>query len=211
MKQLIYKELNLSINRFFFLLPILLGLLMFIPNWIFSLVFMYFFWISMPQIFAGYIGQQDNSFTMMLPVSKKEIVLSKIYSIIILEAIHFIMGVLFGIIHVWIYGTFNFFFDVNIAFFGLMIIMYALFNMIFFPAFFKTGYYFGKPVIFGVIATLNFGFIIEFGVARFQAVRDIFEGQLSTQFMVLIIGVIVAIVMHKITVKAAVVNYESMT
>lgn len=211
MKQLMYKELNLSINRFFFLLPILLGLLMFIPNWIFSLVFMYFFWISMPQIFAGYIGQQDSSFSMMLPVSKKEIVLSKIYAIVLLEAFHLLIGVVFGLVHNWIYGRYNFFFDINFAFFGLMIIMYALFNFIFFPAYFKTAYYFGKPIIYGVIATLVFGFIIEFSVAKYQAVRDIFEGQLSTQLMVLIIGVTVGVVMHYLTVKLATINYESMT
>lgn len=211
MRQLVYKELHLSINRFFFILPVLLGALMFIPNWIFSLVFMYFFWISMPQIFSGYIGQQDSSFTMMLPVSKKEIVLSKIYAIIILEATHLLIGAVFGIIHIWIYGSYNFFFDINVAFFGLIIIMFALFNLIFFPAFFKTGYYFGRPIIYGVIATLIFGFIMEFSIAKYQAVRDIFEGLLSTQFIVLIIGVVVALVMHVVTVKLATSNYESMS
>jgi len=78
MKNLVYKELRLSINSFLFVLPILLACLMFIPYWIYTFVFMYFFWITITQICAGYIAKEDNSFNAMIPVTKKDIVKSKI-------------------------------------------------------------------------------------------------------------------------------------
>ena len=131
MNNLVYKELKISINKFFFILPILLGLLMFIPNWIYTLVFMYFFWVSVSQIYSAYIAEQDHSFCMMLPVTKREIVKSKIYVLYILEGLHIAFGFLFGIIHNLIYGQFNFFFDINIAFFGLILVLFAIFNIIY--------------------------------------------------------------------------------
>lgn len=209
MKNLIYKEFKLSINKFFLILPILLGLLMFIPGWIFTLVFMYFFWISVSQIYSGYIAKGDHSFNAVLPVSKKEVVLSKIYALFILEGIHIVVGMLFGIIHNLIYGQWNFFFDINFAFLGHILVLFAVFNIVFLPTYFKTGYYFGKPVIFGNIAVLIYAFIIEFSVTKYQAFRDVFEGTTSTQIIVLIAGVIVSIVLSIITIKRSISNFES--
>lgn len=211
MNNLIYKELKISINKFFFILPVLLGLLMFIPNWIFTIVFMYFFWISISQIYSAYIVKRDHSFNAMLPVSKKEIVLSKIYTLFILEGVHLFTALIFGIIHNLIYGQWNFFFDINVAFFGLMILLFAIFNIVFLPMYFKTGYYFGKPVIYGIVVTMIYAFIIEYSVVRYQWFRDIFEGDISTQIIILVIGVIVSVVLSYITIKRSIYNYENIS
>ncbi len=95
MKNLIYKELNLSINKFFFLLPVILGGLLFIPNWIFLLVFYYFFWISVPQIYGAYIQHGDYNFLSVLPIKRKDIVSSKVYALFILELTHIVFAVIF--------------------------------------------------------------------------------------------------------------------
>lgn len=211
MKHLVYKELKISINKFFFLLPFVLGLLMFIPNWIFILVFMYFFWISAPQIYAAYIAHQDRSFIMMLPVSKKEVVKSKIYALFILEGLHIGFGFLFGIIHNLIYGQTNMFFDVNIAFFGVVLVLFTIFNLVFLPQYFKTGYFFGKPVIYGIVATMIYAFIMEFGVIKYQFFRNVFEGNVLNQIIIMIIGVILAVVLNYLAINKSVHNYESNT
>lgn len=211
MKHLVYKELKISINKFFFLLPLVLGLLMFIPNWIFLLVFMYFFWISAPQIYAGYISHQDKSFTIMLPVSKKEVVKSKIYALFILEGLHIAFGFLFGIIHNLIYGQPNLFFDINIAFFGVVLVLFTIFNVVFLPQYFKTGYFFGKPVIYGIVATMIYAFVMEFGAIKYQFFRDIFEGTTLMQIIILVIGIIVSVVLNYIAIIKSVTNYESNT
>ena len=154
MKNLIYKELTFSINKFFYILPILLGALMLIPGWIYMLVFMYFFWITVPQIFAAYNINADYNFASTLPVRRQDIVRAKIYTIFILEALHVIFAVLFGLLHNWIYQTsWNLFFDINLAFFGVGILMFAIFNLVFLPKYFKTAHFFGKPTIYGTVAT----------------------------------------------------------
>ncbi len=208
MGNLLYKELKLSINKFFYILPFIIACLMFIPQWIYTFVFMYFFWITISQICAGYIAKEDNSFISMLPVSKKDIVKSKIFAILIIQLIHLLSGVLFGMLHNNIYGTYNFFLEVNTAFFGAMIVMYAVFNLTFFPVYFKTAYFFGKAVIYGVAITLVYAFVLEYGSLRIALLQDIFKGGTKIQLIVLAVSVILSVVMTYITIKLSVRNFE---
>ena len=211
MRNLVYKELKLSINWFFYILPVLLACLMFIPQWIYSFVFMYFFWITISQICAGYISKEDNSFNAMLPVTKRDIVKSKIAAILIVEGIHLGTGIIFGIIHNQLYGMFNFFTDINIAFFGMMFLMYAIFNLVFMPMYFKTAYFFGKPVIWGVVVTLVYAFLLEYGNFQYQFMRDIFEGDISTQWIVVGVAMVLTVILTLITIKKSIHNFESIS
>ena len=209
MKHLLYKDLNLAINKFFFILPLLLAALMFIPNWIYTIVFMYFFWISMPQIFGTYIANRDYQMTASLPVSRREIVLSKMFSIFVLEAVHFVLALIFGLIHNAIYGSMNFFFDINLSFFGLMFVLFGIYNLSFFPTYFKTAYHFGRPAIYGVIATLVFGFAIEYGIVQFQWMKDVFEGNLSSQILPFAISLVVGVILNVIAIKRSQNNFKN--
>ncbi|MDD3478394.1 MAG: ABC-2 transporter permease [Candidatus Izemoplasmatales bacterium] len=208
MKNLVYKEIKLSIHRFYFLLPILLGLLMFIPNWIFTLVFMYFFWITAPQLYASYNAQQDGAFLMMLPISKKEYVKAKIMSLYILEGFHIFFGFLFGIIHNLIYGSFNWFFDINFAFFGLVLVLFSVFNLVFLPMYFKTGYYFGKPVIIAIVSTMIFAFLMEYSVFQYPWVQNFLEGNWIDQGIIVFISVVLTIIMNWVSMQRSIWKYE---
>lgn len=201
MKNLIYKELKLSINKFFFLLPVILGGLLFIPNWIFLLVFYYFFWISIPQIYGAYIQHGDYNFLSVLPIKRKDIVSSKVYALFILELTHIIFAVIFGLIHNELYGSWNFFFDINLAFYGVSILLFGVFNITFLPAYFKTAHFFGKPLIYATIATIIFGFIFEFGIAKYQFMKDIFEGTLMVQTIVFIVAAILGVLLSVVALK----------
>ena len=208
MKNLIYKDLTLSINKFFFFLPVLLGALMFIPGWIFTLVFMYFFWISVSQIFAAFNTNADYDFTTSLPVRRQDIVRSRIYAIYIVEVIHLLFGLIFGLIHNQIYGTWNFFFDINFSFFGLMILLYGIFNVVFFPMYFRTAHFFGKPAIYGNIAALAYGFVLEFGIVKYQFMRDIFEGSITSQILPFTIATLLGIGLSIFAVKRSQTNFK---
>ncbi len=209
MFNLFNKELRLSINKFFFILPFVLGLLFFIPGWIYTLVFMYFFWISVPQIFSAYINQKDYDFISMLPVSKKDVVVSKSLAIYFIELLHIVFAVIFVIIHNAIYGSWNLFLDPNIAFFGVGFLLFGIFNIVFLPAYFKTAYFFGKPLIIGSIVTLIYGFLIEFGAIRFEWVRTILEGSIQTQIIVLLAGIVLCAILSLIAIKVSIKKYES--
>lgn len=193
MKNLVYKELGLSINKFFYLLPFILGALMFIPGWIFLLVFYYFFWITIPQIYGAYLAQGDYNFLAVLPIKRKDIATSKIYALFILEGLHLVFAIIFGIIHNLIYGSWNFFFDINLAFFGVGILLFGVFNISFLPAYFKTSHFFGKPLIIASITTLVYGFVFEFGVAKYQFMRDVFEGSITNQTIAFIVTTVLGI------------------
>lgn len=201
MKNLVYKELGLSINKFFYILPIILGALFFIPGWIFLLVFYYFFWITVPQVYGSYLAQGDYNFMSVLPIKRKDIATSKVYAIFILEGLHMLLGVIFGLVHVWIYGSWNFFFDINLAFFGVGILLFGVFNISFLPQYFKTAHFFGKPLIFASITTLIYGFVFEFGVAKYQFMRDVFEGSIRSQSIVFIITTILGIGLSILALK----------
>lgn len=209
MFKLLNKELKLSINKFFFILPFVLGLLFFIPGWIYLLVFMYFFWISVPQIFAAYNTQKEYDFISMLPVTKKAVVSSKALAIFFIEGLHVLFAVIFGIVHNEIYGSWNLFMDINYAFFGVGILMFGVFNIVFLPGYFKTAYHFGKPLIYGSIATFIYGFVFEFGAIKYQWFRNIFEGSIGTQLIVLAVGVVLCVILSVLAVKISIKKYES--
>jgi|LGOV01.1.fsa_nt_gb hypothetical protein len=208
MRNLVYKELNLSISKFFYVLPLLLALLLLIPQWIYTIAFSYFFWISVSTIYSGYNAQEDLSFCSMLPVTKKDTVKSKIFAFYIIEGIHIFSGLIMVVVHNLLYGNTNFLLDLNIAFVGIIFGMYALFNIIFLPLYFKTAYKFGKPLIYASSAALIYAFIFEYGSIRFTFFREIVEGKVSNQITVLVVGIVVSIIMSYFTIKKSIANFE---
>lgn len=208
MRNLILKEFKLSIHSFFLLLPILLALLLFIPNWIFMLVFMYMFWISVPQIYAAYQFTHDYDFTVVLPVSKKDLVYSKGVSLIVLELYHVILVVITGIAHNMIYGSNNFFLDIQPSFYGYALIMFGIFNIIFLTGYYKTGYKYGMPLIHGIIVTLVYGLSLEL-LALFNSSARLFleNPDILYQVSVLLIGVVVFSLLSMLSLKLSYYKY----
>ena len=210
MKNLLYKELNLSIHKFYFILPIILGALMFIPYWIYSFVFMYFFWITIPQVFGSYNSNQDYNFIGALPVERKDIVNSKAMSIFILELLHVLFALVFGFIHNYVYELYNPFLDINLTFFGVGIGMFGVFNVIFLPLYFKSAHFFGKPLIYANIAILIYGFIFEFGAIRYQWVRDLLEGSFRSQILPFTLLTLMGVLLSLLAVKLSQMNFSKL-
>lgn len=127
----------------------------------FHVSFHVFFWISVPLIYSAYLAQKDYDFTVVLPVRKSDIAMSKGIVLIILEIYHMGWGLIGVIAHILIYGSQNMFIDLGPSFFGYVFIMFGLFNITFSPLYFKTAYYFGRPLIYGVVVTLVFGIGLE--------------------------------------------------
>jgi ABC-2 type transport system permease protein len=209
MKNLLYKELTLSIHPFFSLImPFMLSLLFLIPNWIFTIVFLYFFWISAPQIFSGYIAQLDQAFLSSLPVSKKSIAYSKVLSFIVLELMHLGFGGIVAAIHIMLYGKGNFVMDVNPAFFGAVLIIYASFNIVFFPWYFRTAYRYGLPLIFAVIVSLLTAAFFELGTVLLPWLGRLMKSDsVSMQLGILLAGVAIFIGANLIAARWSYRNY----
>ncbi len=213
MNNLIFKDFRLSINSFFIIfMPILTGVLFLIPQWPFFLALMYFFFISIPTIFGMFNSQNDFGFSIMMPVSKNDIAKARIISFIIIELLHIITGVIFAFIHVKIYGIFNFMLNLNLAFFGLAFLMFALFNLVFFPLYFRTAYNFGIPTIVGNIVVILFVTAIEFIVLTNNRIAELLEGNTPEMKMVqvgiLIAGIALFIILNFVTYKVSAAKFE---
>jgi hypothetical protein len=208
MMNLLYKEFRLSINSFFYLFPVLIAALFFVPQWIYTLIFMYFFWITAIQIMVGYTTQNDYTFLAMIPASKKSIVRSKVYAFLIMEAIQLLFGVIFAILHNVTYGMYNFMMDANYAFFGLILVIYAAFNVIYLPMYFKTAYRFGIPVIIGTVVTLLIAGFFEYASFNIPFIYNIMEStNIVTQLSVLLVGIIIYIGASVFALKKSESNY----
>lgn len=195
MTNLLYKEFKLSINTFFFIAPVLFGALFLIPQWPFFIALMYFFFISVPNIYVTYNSQNDNGFSLMMPVKKSEIVKAKMLSFISLEMLHLIAGAVFAVIHIYLYKTDNFTLDLNSAFFGIAFMMFALFNSIFFPLYFRTAYNYGIPTIAATVISILFVTGIELLVLFNSTFAHYLEGKSSEmrilQLFILLAGIII--------------------
>ncbi len=190
MYNLMYKEFKLSIHPLFLLYPVLFGALMLIPQWIFSLVPLYFCFVTAPNLFAAFKANNDLNFTALLPISKRDMVKAKIGSIVIIELLHFVFALLFALLNRRLYHMENFAFDLNGAFFGFVLILFGLYNIILFPMYYKTGYKYGAPVIAATVAAVLFAVLMEMLIIINSGFQTLMENPGSIQVLMPIIGIL---------------------
>ena len=195
MKNLLYKEFSLVINPLFYLIP-LFGALLLIPEWAYFIALMYFFFMSVPNIFSIAKAHNDIGFSAMLPVRRSDIVKSRITSMIILEVLQILVAAVFAVINLMIYPGENFLLDTNAAFIGCVFIMYGIYNIIYFPMFYKTAYKISGPIIAALAATLLFAAAVELLILFVPALK-IFDGRehIGAQLAVLAGGIILYILL----------------
>ncbi|WP_338131292.1 ABC-2 transporter permease [Cohnella rhizosphaerae] len=104
---LLIKDFKLGVNPWYLAMPVLTGALMLVPGWIYFLVLLYFCWITIPNMFAGFRAQNDLLFTSMMPVAKKDMVKARMLVIVCLELLHIAFAVIFGVIHRFFVSRFH--------------------------------------------------------------------------------------------------------
>ena len=175
MKNLLYKEFRLVIHPMYYLVGLTAALLM-IPQWPYFIAMMYIFFITIPNVFSGSKTQNDIGFTVMLPIRKGDAVKARVLSIVSLELIQIAASAVFAILNIILYRAENFLLDPNVAFFGLTFAMYGLFNLIFFPMFYKTAYKIGGPTLAAVIVVVLFALGIEMVVLLLPGAKYVLDG-----------------------------------
>ncbi|WP_135554392.1 ABC-2 transporter permease [Paenibacillus cymbidii] len=178
MYNLVKKDLKLGIQPFFFVFPLLLGLLMLIPSWVYFLVPLYFCWLTIPNMFSNFKTQNDLMFTAMMPVTKKDMVKARISVIVILEIMHIGWAAIFGLIHDLLYANINvgyYFFAPTMGFWGLCMAMMAIFNIAFIPMYYKTAYKYGGALAVAVIAAMLFAGIVQWLGIRISSWSELFN------------------------------------
>lgn len=157
MKELMYKELKLSIQPIVY---IFLGLsaLLLIPNYPYYITF---FYTCLGIFFVFQINREnhDLDYMMALPLRKRDMVKARFYLVVFIEFLQMLVCIPFAFIR-GLFVPFNnqVGIEANVAFFGLSLIMMALFNYVFLTGFYKSGYKIGVPFV--ISTTVMFIYIV---------------------------------------------------
>ncbi|HWS29111.1 MAG TPA: ABC-2 transporter permease [Clostridia bacterium] len=151
---LIYKELRLSAHPNLYVFTAL-GMLVLVPAYPYGMVFL--FGCLAPYITFMY-GRETNDiyYTALLPVKKRDTVKAKCMLLVLAQIAQILISLPFAVLRVFVFPQGNIAgIEANVAYYGFGFMIYAIFNVIFLPSFFKTAYKAGKAFLLAIIpATL---------------------------------------------------------
>ncbi len=210
-RSLLYKELRLVVP------PSYLGftaltIFQLIPHYPFIIGVTYFM-LALFIVFSEANANKDHLFTISLPIPRNRVVLSKHLTVMAIELTQLLFMVPFAIIAAVIRPGGNLVgMDGNYAFFGFILISFAVFNLIFLPGYFKTGYKTGRP---GVLASI--GFSLSYGLFEFlvnvlpnaKKVIDTLKPEMVVyQVLILAIGVLLYAGSMYFSYQKSVMNFD---
>lgn len=194
MFNLLYKEFRLCAHPTLYVF-MLLGSLILIPSYPYGIVF--FFGCLAPFItFYNARENQDAFYTALLPVRKKDIVKSKCILVVIVELGQLIISLPFAYLRTFLLPDGNpVGIEANLAYYGFGLIVYAVFNLIFFTEFYKTAYKVGKAFLYGIIPAMIIVVIMEIltYVTATQWVDSMEPEMMIKQVPILVVGAIIYI------------------
>lgn len=110
-------------------------------------------------IFQSYqINRESNDilYSVLLPVSKSDVVKGKYLAVVVLQMAAFFLCFICTLLrmtklsNVFVYET-NVLMPANFVYLAFVLLIFACFNAVFLGGFFKTAYYIGKPFIFFIV------------------------------------------------------------
>lgn len=161
MINIIRKEFKLSAHILSYLF-IAFGLMTFIPGYP-ILVGVFFSCLGIFQSFQSYRESNDIAYSILLPVTKRDIVKAKFIFVCTIELLTFLLISIITILRMTLFKDSEVYVNnplhtANLVFLGYALIIYGLFNLLFVRGFFKTAYNFGKPFVsFGIACFLVIG------------------------------------------------------
>lgn len=146
MMTLLYKEIRLAAHPTSIIFSFL-GCLVLVPAYPYSVIFL--FGCLAPYItFVNARETNDAWYTAVLPVTKHESVLAKCLLIVFVQIFQMLFSIPFVLIRKALSIENNpVGLDATLAWYGFGLIVYAVFDLVFFPAFYKNGYKAGKAFI----------------------------------------------------------------
>lgn len=163
MKALLSKEFRLASHPTMFFFP-LFAFMLFIPNYPYYVAFMY----TCLEIFFLFLAGRENKdqlYTLTLPVTKGQLVNARCLLVVMIQLFQILFSIPFALLAAGVRPAENptnlAGIEANVAFFGLIFLMYALFNGIFLPLYYKTGYTVGKAFVWAGSAVLVYILLAE--------------------------------------------------
>ncbi|MDO4581174.1 MAG: ABC-2 transporter permease [Bacillota bacterium] len=211
MTRLLKKEFALAMHP---ITPVmlLLAAMVVIPNYPYVVIF---FYISMAVFFTCLLGRENNDivYSLNLPVSKSDIVKARFGFTVIVELLQLALMIPFALLNRQLIPDGNQAgMDANIALFGLGLMIYGLFNLIFFVSYYrnvdKVGVAFIKTsVLIFIVAGLD-----VFSTYAIPFVRDCLDTPdpefLSAKLLFLAAGIIVFIALTALSRRISIRSFE---
>lgn len=213
MKNLLYKEFHLTANPLSYVF-ILMTLLTLVPGYP---ILVGIFFVCLGIFYSFQTGREGNDivFSALLPVAKKDIVNSKYGFVMTIQAASFVLAALLtGGRYLWgqqaeAYVN-NPLMNANLVYLGWMLILFALFNVIFVGGYFKTAYNLGRPFIWFSVAAF-----VLIGIAEavhffpgIQWLNNYDPSRLLYRFLFLVFGLVVYVVSSLLAIKKARQRFE---
>ncbi|MDR2930204.1 MAG: ABC-2 transporter permease [Propionibacteriaceae bacterium] len=211
-RPLICKEFDLAIPRanYCWLAAVVLLL---IPNWPFVVVFSYLFFGFMLIVVQTDKVNHDLMFCASLPIPKSGAVTARAMTLILVEAAMVVLAIPFAIARFWLYDHDNVAgMNVNLTFFGLIFVMFAVFNVIYLPGAYKRAYRMLWPLLGGTLIAMGVGGTLTVAVSVVPALTVLNDrglDHIGLQLIVLVAGVAIWGGMTWLAWRKAVSNYES--
>lgn len=211
MKNLLYKEFALAMHPTVYIFLILDTMLL-IPSYPYYVAFIYTL-LAVFLIFLTGRETKDILYTVSLPIRKRDVVRARCWMIAMIEVAQIILAVPFAFLtHVLnpkgnLAGI-----EANVAFFGFVFIMYALFNILFIPGFYKTGYKLGGNFAIAGTVVLVYIAVMEIAVQVIQPLKANLDtsapDKMIVQLPILAVGIIFYAAIMVLSYKKAASNFE---
>lgn len=211
MFNLLYKEIKLVVNPYTYLF-LLMTLLLFAPSYPYTVVVL-FSYIGLQLSFQVAIGNKDDKFSALLPITRKQIVLSKFLLVWYTQGIYTIALIICALISYFTNGTGNLLsLDANFAYFGEAFIFYGVFNAVFLTGFFKTGHKLGLPLVLALIFSSMVGGAIELSIGYTPALKYALDGYATAtvgyRLIMLAAGIVINALLNYIAYIISVKKFE---
>lgn len=148
--KLLYKELALAAHPTLFVFT-LLGCLVIVPAYPYTVIFL--FGCLAPYITLMYARENNDAwYTAVLPVTKRDIVRAKCRLILCAQLGQLLLSVPFALLRSRLPIPNNpVGLDATAAWYGFGLMIFALFDLIFFPAYYRSGYKAGKSFLLAML------------------------------------------------------------
>ena len=213
MKQLFFKEVKLAATKLSFIF-VAFALLAMVPGYP-ILLGGFFTALGIFYSFQTMRENHDIEYSLLLPVSKADIVKSKFAFTVFLEGCSFLIMVIITVIRMTVLKDAavyreNALMGANLVFLGYALILFGLFNICFVRGFFRTGYYIGKPFV--VFCVFSFLLIVIAEVMHhipgLEALNSFGADNIGTQCVALAVGALCFAAMTAIAVNGSVKSFE---
>lgn len=209
MFNLLFKEIRLAAHPNLLIFTCM-GALVLVPAYPYGMIFLF----SGLGIYISFMyGRETNDiyYTALLPVRKQDTVRSKCWLVVLAQMTQMLISLPFAYFRTLLLSNGNpVGIEANVAFYGMGFLLYALFNLIFLPTFFKTAYKAGKAFILALIPMTIIMTLVEIMV-HFPAFEWL-DGMSGTdqfrQLPILVVGILLYIVASLLAYRLSVKNFQ---